>query len=121
MGWFNKKEDDKPKEGDIHYTKLPVDGNKLNSYMGDRTGNKEHPVIPVSNNLDGTTNVIGCSSKYHPELGDIEIKTTPKGMTTKTYARLSDGERVIEDEKLRKDREHRRVDNKTFKEIKDRL
>ena len=76
MGWKPKEE--KPKEGGIYHTKLPVDGNKLNSFIGDTTGNKKHPVIPISNNLDGTTNVIGCTTKKNDYLGDIKMIKTEK-------------------------------------------
>lgn len=107
MGWKPKEE--KPKEGYIYFTKLPIEDSKLNSFMGNPTGDKEHPVIPISNNLDGTTNVIGCTSKKNDYLGDIKIETTP-AMDKETFARLADGERVIKDEDL-KERKRRKVNN----------
>jgi hypothetical protein len=86
MGWFNNK----PKEGDIHNTILPEEGKKLNG---------KHPVIIESNNKDDTCNVIGCSSKYHPELKDVKVNSTPK-MYKDTYARVEDGVREMGTDKL---------------------
>lgn len=88
----------------------PKEGNKLNSYDGDTTGKKKHPVVVTANNLDDTSRVLGCSSNYHKELGDIEIETdTP--MPKKTYGRLADGERDIKNSKLSQDREERTCTN----------
>lgn len=117
MGWFNKE--DKPKEGEIKYIKLPVDGDKLNSYEGTNK-DKEHPVIVRSNNIDGTSNVLGCTTKQNQYKADLEIETNPP-MDRKTYARLSDGERVIEDDNLKEDNKHRRINSNTHKKIKDTL
>jgi len=90
MKWFN----DKPKEEHVYFTKLPIEDNKLNSYIGDTTGKKKHPVVVIKNNDDGTSDVIGCTSKYKEKLKDIELNTTPE-MDKNTYARVHDGERRI--------------------------
>lgn len=98
MGWFTK-----PKEGDIYWTELPEEGQKL-------SGDRARPVIVNSNNKDQTSNVIGCSTKYKPELEDIEVKTKP-GMKETTYARVKDGERLVDNYNLRRDKEKNRVTN----------
>lgn len=94
MGWFTK-----PKEDEVRYTKLPKEGEKLNSYDGDTTGRKTHPVVVIKNNDNGTSNVIGCSTKEKKELGDIKLDTTPP-MPYPTYARVKDGERIVDTNNL---------------------
>jgi hypothetical protein len=108
MGWFSK-----PKEGDIYWTKLPEEGKKL-------AGDKPHPVIINSNNEDDTSNVIGCSSKKQKglEIEDVPVKSSP-GMRLPSYARVNDGERLVDNYKLRKDDKDNACEN--LEEIRGRL
>lgn len=109
MGWSKKEE--KPKEGSIYHTDLPKDGNKIEG---------DHPVIIISNNNDDTSRILGCTTKKNNSKDDVEIHTNPP-MPQKTYARLSDREREVNNNLLEEDDEKRRLTNKSYKEIKERL
>jgi glycine cleavage system H lipoate-binding protein len=118
MSWFSSKNNDKPEVGEVYYTKLPKEGKKLNSYDGDETGTKKHPVIVVQPNDDDTTGVVGCTTKQKTELGDIEVVTEPP-MSRPTYARVYDKERDIKTSELTRDGQDRVCKN--IDEIKRKL
>lgn len=104
MGKFKR-----PEESDIYWTILKEEGMKLK---------REHPVIIESNNSDLTSNVVGCSSTPHLELGDVKVNTSPR-MNEDTYARVIDGLRLVDDYDLRKDYSNAKCNN--FKDIKRKL
>lgn len=61
-----------------------------------------HPIVITSNNEDDTSNALGCSSKEKPWLPIKDKKIeTDIDMPRDTFARLIDGERVVENSKVK--------------------
>lgn len=103
----------KPNFKEIHWIDIPEDKENPQYLKG------EHPVVVTSHNNDNTSNVVGCSSKNR--IDDIELLTKPP-MDEKTWARVSQGERALEDNLFNKEsRDELNRYNTNFKEIKDSL
>lgn len=98
MGWFKDHPEDKPKVDHIYFADIAPDSNDKYKLAG------EHPILIKDHNNDSSARYVGLTSnpddkgKRGPKM---KIETDPQ-LSKDSYAKLRDGERDINNDKIDK-------------------